>query len=101
MSNEQECGAKVALDDLLGGNLGGTMDDQLLTMSMFATRREYEVALMKRDLNPHKSAKLAMWMWPETYAESGLGSMGFWDQLSDERKDYCRRCVVDVAKARD
>ena len=36
---------------------------------------------MNPDLNPHKAAVLAMYLWSERYAKSGLGSMGFWKEL--------------------
>lgn len=77
------------------------MSDEFLTMSMFASRRDYDLAMSRRDLNPHKPAKLAMYLWPRHYADSGLGSMGYWDSLDEQQRDYCRRCVADVATARD
>ena len=52
-----------------------------------------------RDLNPTPEARLAMWWWGPEYARSGLGSMGFWDQLKDQRKDWCRRAVRDILEA--
>jgi hypothetical protein len=69
------------------------------TMSMFATKADYDKAMARRDLNPHKAAKAAMWIFGSRYADSGKGSMGFWDSLSTSDKELCRRCVVEVEKA--
>lgn len=77
------------------------MQDQPLTMSMFASRRDYERAQAQRDLNPHKPARIAMWLWGDAYAKSGLGSMGFWDSLTERQRNQCRLCVAEVAAARD
>jgi hypothetical protein len=51
-----------------------------------------------RNLNPHAEAVAAMWLYSGDYAHKGLGSMDYYDQLSDYRKDCCRRLVEDVLK---
>lgn len=55
----------------------------------------------RRDLNPHKAARMAMWLWGANYAASGLGSIGYWDQLSERDKFTCRQAVADILKAPD
>lgn len=59
-----------------------------------ANRRE------RRNLNPHKAAVAAMWLWGETYANQSGGSMDFWDGLSPGAQELCRRMVADIEKAR-
>lgn len=54
----------------------------------------------KRNLNPHKAAVAAMYVWGAAYARQGGGSMDFWDALSERDKDVCRRLVKDIEKAR-
>jgi hypothetical protein len=49
------------------------------------------------DLNPTPEARLAMAIWSEAYARGRLGSMGFWESLSDSRKETCRRCLGEIA----
>lgn len=58
-------------------------------------------AEMRRDLNPHKAARFAMWKWGKRYVRSGLGSMGFWDSLSKTEQDFCRDAVRQICAARD
>lgn len=58
------------------------------------------LARMRRDLNPHRAARAAMWLWSAEYAKKGLGSMGFWDSLDKHRKQLARDCVTDIMKAR-
>lgn len=56
--------------------------------------------MSNRDLNPHKPAKAAMWLFGHRYATSGLGSMAFWDSLPDGEKRLCREMVVDIDRSR-
>ena len=44
---------------------------------------------------------LAMILWNEEYARSGLGSMGFWDTRSTGQKETCRALVKRLLQARD
>ncbi len=53
-----------------------------------------------RDLDPHRPARAAMWLFGAEYARGGLGSMTFWDRLPQHRKNLCRELVSDIEKAR-
>ena len=53
----------------------------------------------QRDLNPHKPARFAMWLWGERYARQGLGSMGFWDSLTDQERNIARLAVSQIEAA--
>lgn len=44
----------------------------------------------RRNLNPHKPAVAAMWLYGAEYAAQGGGSMDFWDRLDESRKRICR-----------
>lgn len=52
-----------------------------------------------RNLNPHKSAVAAMWLFSIDYAAQSGGSMDFWESLSEHQKNLCRRMVSDIEKA--
>lgn len=54
---------------------------------------------MNRDLNPHKAAVAAMWLYGHEYSQQKLGSMGFWDQLDERRKELCRDLVEAIEQA--
>ena len=68
-------------------------------MSQYASKSDYDRAMAQRDLDPHKPARMAMWLWGANYAASGLGSMGYWDSLSEGAKETCRRAVADIEGA--
>ena len=53
----------------------------------------------RRNLNPHKPALIAMWIWGRKYAAQGGGSMDFWDEYSEGDKRLCRECVERLNKA--
>lgn len=53
----------------------------------------------QRDLNPHKPARFAMWLWGRRYAYQGLGSMGFWDSLTESEQALCRQAVAEIEAA--
>ena len=55
--------------------------------------------MSSRDLNPTPEARLAMVIWAHEYAYGRLGSMGFWDLLSDGQKRTCQSCLADIAAA--
>ena len=55
----------------------------------------------ERNLNPHKPAKAAMWLFGDKYARQRGGSMDFWDSLSQSEKMLCRELIRDVNDARD
>lgn len=52
----------------------------------------------KRNLNPHKPAKAAMYLYGAAYSKFGGGSMDFWDSISDSAKRLCRDLVADIEK---
>jgi hypothetical protein len=52
-----------------------------------------------RNLNPHKAAVAAMYIYGGDYSRQGGGSMDFWDALPEYRKNVCRELVKDVLKA--
>lgn len=61
------------------------------------------VIIMKdqsRNLDPHRPAKCAMWLYGERYSKQGGGSMDFWDRLSESDKKTCRRMANDIATTR-
>lgn len=54
----------------------------------------------RHNLNPHKPARAAQWLWSKRYAEYGGGSMDFWHSLSAQEQEIARRCAKDISKAR-
>lgn len=62
---------------------------------------DHDKAQAQRDLNPHKPARFAMWLWGDRYARSGKGSMGFWDSLHHHEKNLCRQAVAEITAARE
>lgn len=56
---------------------------------------------IKRDLNPHKAAVVAMALFNREYAKQGGGSMQFYDSLSDDQKKTCREIVTKIESAPD
>jgi hypothetical protein len=53
----------------------------------------------KRNLNPHKPARIAMILYGRSYASQGGGSMDFWDSIPDTAKEFCRQCVAEIEQA--
>lgn len=53
-----------------------------------------------RNLNPHKPARAAMYLWGERYSKQRSGSMDFWDILTESERRLCRDLVADIEKAR-
>lgn len=53
----------------------------------------------RRNQNPHKPARLAMFKWGASYARQGGGSMDFWDKLSKSEQQLCREVVKAIEKA--
>lgn len=51
------------------------------------------------DLDPTPEARIAMILWDRGYAHSRLGSMGFWNSLTEGQQGTCRRVLADIAKA--
>ena len=56
----------------------------------------------KKNLDPHKEARFAMFHWHDLYAKTGLGSMQFYEKyLNDNDRKYCERAVTEILKSRD
>ncbi len=55
----------------------------------------------KRNLNPHKAARVAMCLYASRYAAQGGGSMDFWDRLTEAEKRTCRGIVEQIMESRD
>jgi len=56
--------------------------------------------MANRDLNPHKEAIVAMLLWNKEYAQSGRGSMNFYEHyLSESDRRICREQVDKILKA--
>ena len=53
----------------------------------------------RRNLNPHKAALIAMWLYARRYASQGGGSMDFWGKLSKAEQQTCRECVKRLETA--
>ena len=64
-----------------------------------ATPGTSAAAQAKRNLNPHKPARVAMILWNEKYASQGGGSMDFWDRLSESDKKLCRDILQQIEQA--
>lgn len=54
----------------------------------------------KRNLDPHRSARCAMWLYGKRYSSQGGGSMDFWDRLSKSEKETCRRMAEQIVTTR-
>lgn len=68
---------------------------------MAETLKEREARHAKRNLNPHAEAMLAMSWWSEDYAfRQRGGSMDFWDNLPDWKKQLCRDLVKRIQAAK-
>lgn len=56
----------------------------------------------KLNLNPHKEARMAMWLYGLLYSKTGLGSMEFYEKyLNDSNRKTCERAVKDILEARE
>jgi hypothetical protein len=53
-----------------------------------------------RNLDPHRPAKCAMWLYSDRYSKLGIGSMNFWDRLTDSEKSICTRMAEDIVCTR-
>lgn len=53
----------------------------------------------RENLNPHRPAKAAMWLFGSRYANYTGGSIDFWESLSDTDRAICRRLVDDIINA--
>ena len=56
----------------------------------------------RRNLEPHKSARMAMCLYASRYAfQQRGGSMDFWDALTEGERDTCRDLVKELLAAPD
>jgi hypothetical protein len=62
---------------------------------------ESEMSDQSRNLNPHKAARAAMYIWGERYAQQRGGSMDFWDKLQEHEKNVARRLVKEISELPD
>jgi len=53
-----------------------------------------------RNLDPHASARAAMWLFGERYAAQRGGSLDFWDTLGAPEKRMARDCAKEIREAR-
>lgn len=49
-----------------------------------------------RNLHPTPEARFAMFHWHKEYAAQKGGSMDFYDGLTKDQKDYCKRAVEAI-----
>ena len=54
----------------------------------------------ERNLDPHRPARCAMWLYAEHYKNQKGGSMDFWDRLTELEKDTCRRMAEQISCTR-
>lgn len=54
----------------------------------------------ERNLDPHRPARCAMWLFCEQYSSQKGGSMEFWDKLSESDKNMCRRMSEQISTTR-
>jgi len=54
----------------------------------------------ERNLDPHRPARCAMWLYNDQYTKQKGGSMDFWDKLSDSDKKICRRMAEQISCTR-
>ena len=53
-----------------------------------------------RNLNPHKLAVAAMWLYGHEYSTQSGGSMDFWDKLPMRKKANIQKMVHEIENAR-
>jgi hypothetical protein len=77
--------------------LPGTVSREFLKLKMGKMENKYPD--QTRNLNPHKAAVVAMWIFNVEYQQSRKGSMDFWDSLSKGKRNTARRCLETIEKA--
>lgn len=53
-----------------------------------------------RNLDPHRPAKCAMWLYHDRYSKLCIGSMNFWDSLTASEKKICISMADDIVTTR-
>jgi len=61
---------------------------------------QHEIEREQRNLDPHRPARCAMWLYADRYTSQKGGSMDFWDKLSERDKATCRRMAEQIATTR-
>ena len=56
---------------------------------------------MMRNLNAHKPALMAKFLYCARYGDQYGGVMDFWDTVSDAERETCRECVQEILDARE
>lgn len=54
----------------------------------------------ERNLDPHRPARCAMWLYSERYKNQKGGSMDFWDKLTKNEKETCRSMAEQISSTR-
>lgn len=54
-----------------------------------------------RNLNAHKAATVARFIFGTSYASQRGGAMDFWDSLCESDKNICRDLLSEIEKKRD
>ena len=54
----------------------------------------------QRNLDPHRPARCAMWLYNDQYRKQKGGSMDFWDKLSSSEKNNCRSMAEQISCTR-
>ncbi len=52
----------------------------------------------QKDMNAHREARLAAWMFSERYGEQRGGLDTFWHNLPESDKGMIRRCLDEIEK---
>lgn len=62
--------------------------------------KQHEIEREQRNLDPHRPARCAMWLYADRYTSQRGGIMDFWDKLSESDKATCRRMAEQIATTR-
>lgn len=54
----------------------------------------------QRNLNPHRTAVCAMWLYGTRYNSQSGGSMDLWDKLTKMEKNVCRIMANQISQTR-
>lgn len=50
----------------------------------------------RRNLNPTKEARIAMWIWGSEYSKQNGGCMDFWDSLGSARRQLVKDIILEA-----
>lgn len=54
----------------------------------------------ERNLDPHRPARCAIWVYSERYINQKGGIMDFWDKLTKQEQDICRIMAEQISCTR-